>query len=608
MFTRLYTTVKANRLLAVALLITFLVYARFLFFGHISWDDPEMVFKNKAVATFDLKALFTNHYVGNYIPITMLLHSLTWQLFGNSDAAHHGLSILFHLVNGILVYNIGKRLFKNDLVANIGAIIFLMHPMQVESVGWISELKNVISTFFYLAACLSYLNFTTHLKKKDYILTLVFFILGCLSKSSVVVLPLALICIDLIQKQKIQLKFLINKLPFFLLAFVFGYINIKTQAADLFINHSHEFPYYQRIGLAGFALLKYLVLFLLPVNLSVIYPYPDIKAAVFATGFMVLLAGITALVFLLRKKNYTGLALILFVLANLILVLQLLPFGEVLYADRYLYIPIIGLGWIVGLLISKLNIQPVVITYALLIVLAALTYSGISRWKSAIILYEDILKKYPDQFIALNSAGVESMFLNEDEKALRYLNKAIDVSPRNYKGLYNRGLLYIKNQKPELAIKSFNQALDLYQYNKAYAGRASAYYMLGDIPKAMNDANFVIRSEPNNAKAHFILGNCYNDFNQLDEAIEQYNTCIALNSDEPDYYFKRAIASGKKQDFNACLSDLMICLEINPAYYEAYYWKGVAKVNLKQNPCDDFKMAADHNYEPAVAAYGKYCR
>ncbi len=592
----------------MALLVTVIVYSKFAFFGHISWDDPEMVFKNRLVKNFDLKALFTNHFVGNYIPVTMLLHSISWFLFENNDGGHHLMNILFHLLNGILVYQLGKRLFKNDIISTIGAIVFLLHPLQTESVAWISELKNILSATFYLAGMLSYLNFLEHSNKKDYILCFLYFVLGCLSKSSVVVFPLSLICMDLIVRQKFTFNYLLPKIPFFIISILIGVINIKTQAADLFINHAHEFPYYQRIGLAGFALLKYLFLFLFPLNLSVIYPYPEIKTQVIVLGFFVLCLIGALLVLLIKRKKTNSTALVLFILVNLILVLQILPFGEVLYADRYLYVPLIGFGWLTGLLLSNLKTYTTVVSVILLLFFSVFTFARTSAWKSGIVLYEDILKKYPDQFIALNSAGVESMFLNEDAKALEYLNKAVEVAPRNYKGFYNRGLLYLKNKEPKLAIKSFNQTLDLYNYAKAYTGRASAYYMLGDIPKAINDANLALQSDPNNAKAHFVLANCYNDMNRLNDALKEYNKSIELNSLEPDFYFKRAITHGKNQDFTSCLNDLLLCIQLNPNYYEAYYWKGVAKINLKQNPCEDLNIAAQHNFEPAINALNKYCR
>jgi len=601
-------TLKEHLVLTLAVCVTLVVYFKFLFFGHISWDDPEMVFKNNMVKEFDLKGLFSNHFVGNYLPITMLVHSLAWFLFENNDGGHHVLTILFHLLNGILVYQLGKRLFKNEVVATIGALVFLLHPLQVESVAWISELKNVLSGTFYLAGMLSYVCFKEGGKKKNYVFSFLFFVLGCLSKSSVVIFPLSLICVDLILDQKIVSKFLWNKIPFLVLSVLFGIINIKTQTADLFINHAHEFPYYQRFGFAGFALLKYFLLFLLPLNLSVIYPYPEIKSQVFVVGFCVLFTLAGLIIFFAARKKINMLALLLFILINLILVLQLLPFGEVLYADRYLYIAIIGLGWILGIVFSKIRVNTNILSCVLLLFLSIFTFARTAAWKSAIVLYEDILKKYPTQFIALNSAGVESMFLNEDGKALDYFNRAVESAPYNYKGFYNRGLLFLKNNKPDLAIKSFNQTLDLYNYGKAFTARASAYYMLGDFSKAIRDAELALQTDKNNAKAHFVLANCYNDLNQLDKAMQEYNICIGLNKNESDFYFKRAILFGKKQDFASCLNDLLVCLELNPVNYEAYYWKGVAKINLKQNPCEDLKLAAQHNFEAAINAYSKYCK
>jgi protein O-mannosyl-transferase len=132
--------------------------------------------------------------------------------------------------------------------------------------------------------------------------------------------------------------------------------------------------------------------------------------------------------------------------------------------------------------------------------------------------------------------------------------------------------------------------------------------MSGDLPKAMSDARFAITMEKNNARAHFVLGNCYNDLNKLDEALAEYNLCLRINKDETDYYFKRAIVFGKKQEFNSSLNDLTVCTQLNPKYYEAYYWKGVVKVNLKQDPCEDLKIAAENNYEPAIKAYANYCQ
>ena len=608
MIVNLKNIIKEHLIIISVLIITCLVYSKFLFFNHISWDDPEMLFKNKAVQSFDIKALFTNHYVGNYIPITMLVHALAWLFFENNDAGHHLVNIFFHLLNGVFVYLITNKLFKLNGLANLTCIIFLLHPLQIESVGWISELKNVLSSTFLLLAVLSYLKYTITKTQKNYLITLLFFSLGCLSKSSVVVFPLILMLIDMFQNKTISAKFIINKIPFLIIAVFFGLINIKTQTADLFINHSHEFPYYQRFGLAGFALLKYLMLFLVPIKLSVIYSYPEIKTSIIVTGYIVLIALGGLIYYFVKKDKYNLLLSLLFVLLNFILVLQLLPFGECLYADRYAYLPIIGFAWLLGILISNIKINKTIIYVVVILFFSSFSFNRITKWKSAISLYEDILKNYPNQFIALNSLGVEYMFANNDLEALNYFNKATSIAPKNYKGFYNRGLLFLKMNKPDLAIKSFNQTLQLYNYSKALIGRASAYYTLNDLSKAINDANLVLSTEKNNAKAYFVLGNCYNDLNKLNEAIIAYNKCIELSSDEPDFYFKRGIAQGKKQNFTACINDINTCINLNSNYYQAYYWRGVAKVNLKQSPCQDFKFAAQNNYQPAINALNKYCQ
>jgi protein O-mannosyl-transferase len=271
---QLKNTFNQHLLVAISVVACLAVYGKFLFYGHISWDDPEMVFNNKAVHNMDFKALFSEHYVGNYIPVTMTAHAIAWLFFENNDTGHHLINILLHVINGLLLYKTGRIIFKDNTIAGIGAIVFLLHPLQVESVGWISELKNILSTTFYLLSLNTYLKFTATKKNSNYFYTLLFFILGCLSKPSAVVLPLVLVAVDYYVNPKLKQINLVNKIPFLLLSVLFGIINIKAQTADQFINYAHAFPYLQRFGLAGFGLLKYFILFIFPANLSVIYPYP----------------------------------------------------------------------------------------------------------------------------------------------------------------------------------------------------------------------------------------------------------------------------------------------------------------------------------------------
>jgi tetratricopeptide (TPR) repeat protein len=248
-----------------------------------------------------------------------------------------------------------------------------------------------------------------------------------------------------------------------------------------------------------------------------------------------------------------------------------------------------------------------ILPFVLIAGLCTLSIIRNTKWKNSITLYEDIIKKYPDNFLALNSLGVENMMRNDNDRARMYFNRATNVAPYNYKGFYNKGLLYLKENNPKKAIEEFNTVLNMYQYPKAYVARSSAYYSLMDYEKAGRDAVRALEKDKNNHKAYFILGNCANDKNDLPAAIGFYKKAIEFNKSEPDYYFKRAIAFGKQQKFKECVEDLDACLKLEPNYIDAYYWRGVAKANLKQDPCADLQKAAESGMDIARGALAKFC-
>jgi len=302
------------------------------------------------------------------------------------------------------------------------------------------------------------------------------------------------------------------------------------------------------------------------------------------------------------------LAGLLFFIVNLILVLQFLPFGEVLTADRYMYLPIIGLSWCLVSLFTIKETQLTIISAGIVVVFGTITFFRVNVWQNSISLYSDIIKKYPHSFVALNSLGAEHMLNRNYDLSLRYLNSAINENTEYYKGYYNRGLLYAQTNRLNEALKDFTRAIELNRYTKAYVGRANVYYLLHDYSKAIADANEVLKKEPQNPRANFTIANCYDDMNELDKAMNYYNLAIASNTTDASYYLRRAIVYGKRKELNQSLNDLNTATSINPSYAEAYYWKGVVKVNLKQNPCEDLKRSADLGFDAALASLRNYCR
>jgi len=604
------TGFKSNIPYALMLgVVLVLVYFKLFSANFISWDDGEVVLNNKAVHNFDIKAFFTNYYVGNYAPLAMIGFAIDWLLFHGNAAGHHFMSIVFHLTNGFLVYYLARLILKDNLKAALCAIIFCFHPLQVETVAWVSAKNNLVYSIFFLLGLIYYSKFILEQAKKYYLYALVFFICSVLSKPSAICFPLVLVLLDYLLKSQLNIKSLvINKIPFILIALGLGIATIYTRTEDKFINQNHAYAIHERIGYAGYAIVQYLYKFILPINLSVIYPYPQNKIVSLVIGYIALAIIIFGILKLYKTKHKVVLFGLLFFIVNLLLVLQFIPFGEVLTADRYMYLPSIGLSIIV------LNILPIkepqlkIAGVTLVLVLGLTTFMRVSVWKNSISLYSDIINKYPHSFVALNSLGAEYMLNKNYDLSLRYLNAAINENTDYYKGYYNRGLLYAQTNRMKDALQDFNTAITLNQYPKAYVARANVYYTLQDFSKAISDAETVLQKEPNNAKAFYVLATCYDDLNQLDKALNFYNKALSIITENPMYYLRRAIVFGKMQQFSSCLQDLDTCTNLDAGYAEAYYWKGVVKVNMKQNPCNDLKKAVELGFTAAQQPLATYCR
>ncbi len=595
-----------------ALILSILIVAAYfkLFSANfISWDDGEVLVNNKDVHDFNLKAFFTNYYVGNYAPMAMIGFAIDWLIFHGNAAGHHAMSLLFHILNGVLVYKLAELILKDNLKALLCAVIFCFHPLQVETVAWVSAKNNLVYSVFFLLGLIHYSKFILNGIKKNYIYALLFFILSVLSKPSAICFPLVLVAIDYLLKQKTDFKSLIvNKIPFIIVAVVLGIATIYTRTEDKFINQNHAYAIHERIGYAGYAILQYIYKFFIPMDLSVIYPYPQNKTLSIGVGYLIFILLVFALYKLYKSSSKIIFFGLLFFIINLLLVLQFIPFGEVLTADRYMYLPIIGISIALLSIIPLKEKQLKITGIVLMLVFGSLTFMRASVWKNSIALYSDIIKKYPHSYVALNSLGAEYMLNKNYDMASRYLNATVNENPNYYKGYYNRGLLYAQTNRMKNALQDFDKAIALNQYPKAYVARATAYYELKDFSKAISDAETVLKKEPNNPKANYVLANCYDDLNQLDKALIYYNKVISSNSENPMYYLRRAIVYGKQQQYQQCLQDLDASTNIDANYGEAYYWKGVVKVNMKQNPCNDLKKAMDLGFTAAQQPLKTYCK
>jgi len=597
-----------NVQILVLLLFTLLVYGKIILFPGISWDDPEMVFSNQDVLNFDLKALFSHHYVGNYIPITMVVHATAYKIFGYWSGGHHLINLLLHLLNGLLLYSLTQKLFQKQLAALLGTILFLMHPLQVESVVWISELKNILSLTFLLLSILAFLKLVSHPSYQSFAWVLCLASLAMLSKPSAVVIPLLMALVLYLKSVKPSPLILILLLCLTGMSIWIGLHTIDTQKADHFINYAHLFKWPVRIGMAGYAVFNYIRLLFVPLHLSVIYPYPIPHTPLLIVGYVLLVIVLVGIIYLYKKNNRALIFSILWLGIILGPVLQLVPFGEVLYADRYVYMGVFVLGWMTGCVVRELEKTKNILIALLSLLMAILTYNRLSDWQNATTLFKSILKIYPNEYVTLNSLGVEMMNNHFDNEANYYLSKAIIAAPQNYKGYFNRGLLALKNGKPQAALYDFNKVLRMYDYTKAWSGRAAAYLLMKDYSKAVSDAKEALKRDPRNVKAHYVLAGCYNETGDIEQALREYSTCIDISGGDADTYLGRAIVFGKLKDYKSSELDLNQAILLRPDFYEAYYWRAVVLINSGRSGCNDLTIAAQQNFTPAIQAYQKYCQ
>lgn len=677
-----------NKLLIYTVLlivITFGVFSPTFKNGLTNWDDGKYIPENPFIEPFNFettKEIFFSKdkgklfWMGNYHPLTMLSLNINYA-FAKKDAegnvkvtGFQFINILLHVLNTLLVFLIIKALLKNLNIAFFAALLFGIHTLHVESVAWIAERKDVLYTFFFLAGLLSYIKYTDNLKIGRYILTFLLFFLSLLSKGQAVSLAVTIILIDYFKNiELLSLRVIIEKIPFFALALVFGFIAVTAQKEGNALQVINTTPLLNRIGIAGFGYTMYLLKLIFPIGLSAIYPYPDIIhqtiPAYFWLGLITVIA--TGIIALKAYKNNKIIFLgIGFFAVNIFLLLQLLPVGSAIYADRYAYIPSIGFYLIVAYFLSKIknvNNQFIVLgIYAF--ALSFLTVDRIGDWKDSRTLWEDVVKKQPKSVVAWNNLGSEynrhakdyleqgdiASFEEYTYKAINCFNTAIDQKPDYKSAFYNRGfakfnlaennndtttmiaaledfnrtisidiefheaylqrgILYTWLNEYEKALIDYNYGLSLRPNNtRLIINRATTKGRLGDYEGAIADLNLAISINPNQAEAYSNRGLAYAYMGEYDLALDDYNKAISFEEDGQTY-FNRGLTYYNLNDFEKALSDFEKAIQLYFEIGDLYFYKAFCerKLNNPNVACEDMQKSVNLGFPPAINYVSTFC-
>lgn len=592
------------------MLLTALTFSNTLKNGFVSFDDNGYIINNnllKDISWNGLKAIFSTFVMGNYHPLTVLCDALIYQLFGTNPLPFHALNVLLHLINTLLVFFLAEKFFKKNIPACIVAGLFALHPMHSENVAWVSDKKDLLYTLFYLAAMINYIkyiqsqqsalfnqknNFSSYkfLHSKFFFLSFLLFILSLLSKSSAVTLPIVFILLDFYFKRKVTLISIVEKIPLIALSILFGIINIYSQKEAGAIHDVHNIEFSDRIFFPAYSLLFYLYSFFAPVHLANLHPMPVringfLPLIYYFAPFILLIVSAIFIFIIIRfhKLRNDLIFGISFFLITIFLVLQFSPFGFAIVAERYTYLPYIGLSIIIvriylhfSELKPKLIFKMNMFFIAVLILFSIITFQRNKVWRNSVDLLIDLTKKYPDFAMGYDDLGVARMFENDLEGAIKDFDKALQIDSNYYYSYNNRGEAKRYLGRKDEAWKDYNKAIKLFPaYSDAYNNRAIIKYERGDYFGAIVDAG----------------------------------TSIFLKKNNPNAFNNRGSARIAIRDYEGALKDYNSALKLNPFYADGYKNRGIVKFysSNTQGACSDWRRAAELGSPDASKLILNYC-
>ncbi len=603
-------------------------YAFVLQCGFINFDDPVYVVDNAHVhGGISFKQIiwaFTTGRGSNWHPLTWISHMVDCEVYAQNAAGHHLTNLLLHLANVFLLFALLKKISGATWRSAIVAALFAWHPLHVESVAWISERKDVLSTFFFLWTLIFYARFaeTTGNSRKNYLLALLFFALGLMSKPMVVTLPFVLLLLDYwplrrftIHDSRFTLGRLVReKIPFFALSIVSCVITFLVQKRGGSVIALGKMPFSDRVSNALTACVGYLRKIIWPDDLAVFYPRPDSWPMREVCWAALILVALTLLVIFFRRSRPFAVVGWLWFLGTLLPVIGLVQVGEQAMADRYTYIPSIGIFiaavWGIASVTENWP-RPgrLILKMAVAIVLAACiaaTWFQVRHWKSSLTLFTRARNITADNVTTRLNLGVALEALGRRDEALENYNSALRLEPARPQALYDIAVLFHHNDKLEVAKKYYEAALRAWpDYGKAHynmgtilakedkvdealfhfracvqadAESAGAYSKIGgillfrgDTDGAIDSFRAAMRLQPDFAEVEDQLGGVFQKLGNLDAAREHYSEALRLDPNLVHARLKLGLLYAQHEEFETAKGHFLKVIELEPTNDTAHY-------------------------------------
>jgi Tfp pilus assembly protein PilF len=581
----------------------------------INYDDPKYVVKNdhiqQGITMEGIRWAAATTYAANWHPLTWMSHMLDIQLFGLYPGWHHVTNLGFHIANTLLLFFVLHRMTKAYWQSAVVAALFALHPLHVESVAWVAERKDVLSTFFWLLTMGAYSYYVERPGMKRYIPVLSFFVLGLMAKPMVVTLPFVLLLLDywplqrfwpqqadreitnrtgefwsedrrqggLTKKRSEQAMpdktsydthqwaflrpLLWEKTPLFFFAILSSIVTYIAQQEGGAVQSIETYPLQVRIANAFISYLTYIGKMVWPRDLAILYPYQRLWTFWQAAGAVVLFVAVTFVVIRTARSFPYLFVGWLWYLGTLVPVIGIVQVGIQARADRYTYIPLIGMfivvAWGVTELLKQWRYRKVVLFASsafMLFCFFLITRTQVGYWQNSITLFDRAVKVTDRNSIAYLNLGEAYSSRGDQRQAIDSYDKAIAFKPEYVEAYYNRGNAYGKLGDDRQAIDSYDRAIKIYpKYSEAYYNRGVIYEKLGDDRHAIDSYDKAIEFNPEYAEAYYNRGNAYGKLGNERKAINNYDKAIEINPRYAEAYYNRAIAYGKLGNERQALVD-----------------------------------------------------
>jgi tetratricopeptide (TPR) repeat protein len=554
-------------------------------------DNPHV---KKGLSLRGVVWAFKTIYAGHWHPVTWLSHMLDYDLYELNPGGHHITNLLFHVANTVLLFLLFQRMTGAALRSGFVAALFALHPLHAESVAWVAERKDVLCAFFWILAMYAYVRYVERPGLNRYLLVALCFVSALMSKPMAVTLPFVLLLLDYWPLGRINpsvskstytghqnipiFHLVLEKMPLFFLTAAMSLFTLIAHSKGGTVASFERLPLDIRIGNALLSYVKYIAKMIWPARLAVLYPYPMTLPLWEVAGATLVLAIIASLVILARRRYPYCLVGWLWYLGSFVPVIGLVQAGTQAMADRFTYIPLIGLfvivTWGVPDILRGWRYRGVALLACgglVLSILVVTTISQVKHWKNSITLFHHTLNITVNNSIIHNNLGVTLVRQGKDEEAAFHYRKALEIKPLYADAHHNLGALLTRQGKDEEAMAHFLQTL------RIKPDMAETHNDLGVLLNKQGKsqeaiAHFVeaLRINPDYGEVHFNLGTALLHQGNNQVAISHFSEALRISPKDAKLHNSMGVALGNVGKIEEAIAHYTQALQIDPGYADAH--------------------------------------